>query len=770
MTRMLKVFVTGPQADALVASDGVREVERYAAFVVVEADDDAADRVAGEHLVEDITDQYRIPLGGRLESTVDTSVPRITASGATRVHPAYPGRRRLPPGPHHYLVQFVGPVKSEWLEAVAGAGGQVVDNHDGFTVVVRADDAAIARIAGLEHVRWAGHLPTDARIDIDARHELPRTRLLPDTLVVEFFTAREARAARPAVRALGFRVAADESTGGVLVVEQPAGTAAAQQRLLDRLSQVHGVRTVRRRALNRISNDVATGIMRAGPAVTAVQSLDGSGEVVGICDTGLDSGTTTPVHPDFAGRVRAVLSYPVTPDLASYVNNPGADDGAADLDSGHGTHVAGSAVGDGTASAAITGQAPIRGLAHGARLVFQAVEQALDWKDPRHLQRYGRYLLAGIPADITTIFADAFARGVRVHSNSWGGGDPGAYDVQSRQLDAFVWEHPTLTVLVAAGNDGSDADGDGTINLGSVTSPGTAKNCITVGACENLRHAFDAEHYGDWWPQDYPAPPYKGDPMADDPDQVVAFSSRGPTADGRTKPDVVAPGTWVLSTKSSMLSPTATGWRPFPPSRQYFYMGGTSMATPLTAGAVATLRQHLRRDHRVARPTAALLKAVLVAGARRLPATAPSGTVVDDHQGFGRVDVAAVASPADGVRLLTRQNRRVGTGESRRTTFTVPATGGGPLAAAPLRVVLAYTDYPGTALVNNLNLVVTGPDGTVQVGNQREGAAPVFDTVNNVEVVQVTAPVAGEWTVDVVGSNVPRGPQPFAVAVLGPVV
>jgi subtilisin family serine protease len=497
--------------------------------------------------------------------------------------------------------------------------------------------------------------------------------------------------------------------------------------------------------------------------VTAVPALDGTGEIVGICDTGLDVGTTAPAHPDFTGRVKAVLSYPITADFTSYVKNPGADDGAADLDSGHGTHVAGSAVGDGTASSALPGQAPIRGLAHKARLVFQAVEQALDWKNPAHLERYGRYLLAGIPADITTIFADAFARGVRVHSNSWGGGDPGAYDSQSRQLDAFVWAHPTLTVLVAAGNDGSDADGDGRINLGSVTSPGTAKNCITVGASENLRHAFDAERYGDWWPQDYPAPPYKAGPMADDPDQVVAFSSRGPTTDGRTKPEVVAPGTWVLSTKSTMLSPTATGWRPFPASKRYFYMGGTSMATPLTAGAVAVLRQHLRRDHGIARPTAALMKAILVAGAARLPGTAPDGVVVDNDQGYGRVDVAAVASPPDGVWLLVRQNRRVSTGTSRRTTVTVTD------ATQPVRIVLAYSDYPGAALVNNLNLVVTAPDGTVRVGNQAVGGPPTLDTANNVEVVQVASPVAGEWTVDVIGSNVPQGPQPFALAVLGPV-
>jgi hypothetical protein len=394
-------------------------------------------------------------------------------------------------------------------------------------------------------------------------------------------------------------------------------------------------------------------------------------------------------------------------------------------------------------------------------LVFQSVEQALDWKNPAHLQRYGRYLLAGIPADITTLFRDAYAKGARIHSNSWGGGEPGVYDSQSRQLDQFVWDRPTMCILVAAGNDGTDSDGNGVINLGSVTSPGTAKNCITVGASENLRHAFDDETYGAWWPRDYPAAPYKNAPMGDDPDQVVAFSSRGPTADGRIKPEIVAPGTWILSTKSTMLSTTANGWRRFPQSSKYFYMGGTSMATPLAAGAIAAIRQHLRRVRRIVSPSGALIKAVVIAGASRLPNTAPAGVIVDDHQGFGRVDLAAVVNPPAGTTLWLRQNTTVTTGQSRRHDITVKTAG------SPLRIVLAYSDYPGANLVNNLNLIVTSPDGTQRVGNQRQGGPLTFDTANNVEVVQVASASAGTWTVEVIGSNVPQGPQRYALAALG---
>jgi serine protease AprX len=514
--------------------------------------------------------------------------------------------------------------------------------------------------------------------------------------------------------------------------------------------------------VNRISNDVAVGLMNAGvKALGDTNDVDAAGEIIAICDTGFDVGTTSPVHPDFAGRVKAITSYPITPDLSPYIKNPLADDGPADLDSGHGTHVAGSVLGDGSASTAIAGQPPVRGIAHKARLVFQAIEQALDWKSAADLQHYGRYILAGIPADISAIFQYAYSKGARVHSNSWGGGEPGAYDSQCRQLDEFVWNHPTMCILFSAGNDGTDSDGDGKINLGSVTAPGTAKNCITVGACENLRHAFDTQKYGAWWPDDYPAPPFKNAAMADDADQVVAFSSRGPTADGRVKPDVIAPGTWILSTKSTMLSSTATGWAPFAKSSKYFYMGGTSMATPLTAGAVAAIRQYLRRDRGIASPTAALVRAVLIASASRLPSTAPAQAVVDIHQGFGRVDLSRVVRPPAGTKLWLRQNMSVATGQSRHHAITVRTAG------SPLRIVLAYADYPGSTLVNNLNLIVTAPDGTKRVGNQPQGGPLTFDSANNVEVVQVTNAGAGSWSVDVVGSNVPKGPQRYALAALG---
>jgi hypothetical protein len=86
----------------------------------------------------------------------------------------------------------------------------------------------------------------------------------------------------------------------------------------------------------------------------------------------------------------------------------------------------------------------------------------------------------------------------------------------------------------------------------------------------------------------------------------------------------------------------------------------------------------------------------------------------------------------------------------------------------PLRIVLAYSDYPGPALVNNLNLILRAPDNRVYAGNQRSGSGSLeLDNKNNVEAVQIDQPAAGEWAIEVVGANIPQGPQPFALVALG---
>ena len=81
----------------------------------------------------------------------------------------------------------------------------------------------------------------------------------------------------------------------------------------------------------------------------------------------------------------------------------------------------------------------------------------------------------------------------------------------------------------------------------------------------------------------------------------------------------------------------------------------------------------------------------------------------------------------------------------------------------PLRITMVYSDYPGPTLVNNLNLMLTAPDGTRHVGNQKPGNLMTMDVTNNVEVINIDNPLSGNWLIDIVASNVSQGPQDFAL-------
>jgi len=764
MKRMLKVFCRDVEQDKFAEHYSV--IERYQGFVLAEVAGEAIDKLAREYPVEDITDQYTLHLEGQ---KLDTSQPRLDANGKLLSHPNYKLEKKLSPGFHHHLVQFIGPIKDSWLKHIKKAGAEPRMPLEAFTYVVRANDKTLIKLMTLPYVRWVGHLPLNDRIEASLRSrsgrkadevysDLPRTRVLAGAYVVEFFASKELTASIPAIKKLGFVILSKDPKSKVLVINDPKSGAGTAKRITS-LSKIHGVRFIRERIIKRTSNDVAARIMGTELSMsTSHLGLSGLGEIIGVCDTGIDNADPQNIHPDFAGRIAGIKSFPITPDLSPYITNPNGNDGAADLDSGHGTHVAGSVLGDGSASNTLPDvEDDIRGLSHKAKLYFQAVEQEMKWQNPAHFETYGRYMLTGLPNDLTDLFSDAYANKVRIHSNSWGGGDPGAYDSQSEQLDRFVWEHKDFCVLFANGNDGTDADGDGKINVMSVSSPATAKNCISVGASENERPQFNGNTYGGWWSSDYPAAPYNADPMADNAEHVAAFSSRGPTVDGRFKPDVVAPGTFILSTRSSLLAPNNMAWGSFPPSKKYFHMGGTSMATPLTSGAVGLIREFLRKEKNIKSPSAALLKATLIHGAVRLPGTEES-TVVDNDQGYGRVNLDAVLMPPS-TKTIEFSDIKPGLRTGEVHTLELQVQSGGH----PLRIAMVYSDYPGSSLINNLNLMLTAPDGGKHVGNPKPGNLITLDVTNNVEVINIDNPMSGNWLIDIVASNVSQGPQDFAL-------
>lgn len=140
---------------------------------------------------------------------------------------------------------------------------------------------------------------------------------------------------------------------------------------------------------------------------------------------------------------------------------------------------------------------------------------------------------------------------------------------------------------------------------------------------------------------------------------MAAFSSRGPTDDLRIKPDVVAPGTWILSNYSDMyqqgydasVNPQNNAYQydgyGFPYDSYYKYMSGTSMSNPLTAGGAAVVRDYYNKARGVTNPSAALVKATIINSAVDLLDENNDGAndndfpIPNNHEGWGMVNLNA---------------------------------------------------------------------------------------------------------------------------------
>jgi uncharacterized membrane protein len=430
--------------------------------------------------------------------------------------------------------------------------------------------------------------------------------------------------------------------------------------------------------------------------------LDGSGEIVAVADTGIDHD-----HGDFGSRIDAKV------DMVG-------DGSTADTDSGHGTHVACTIVGDGA-------RGGYKGVASGANLYFQAMEQ----------DSTGNMYSASINYLVNT----AYDNGARTHSNSWGSQDTsvnGQYtsdsedvDDRANYYDRYYNGRQGMSIIFAAGNDGPGP--------GSVGPPSTAKNSLTVGM-----------HQGR----------YSGSP-----DTVMSGSGRGPTDDGRIKPDILAPGGYIRSCRAQEAQDTSgSSWS----QQWYMEYTGTSMATPNAAGAAVLVREYLTEIALRPSPQGALVKALLVLGAEDIG----SRNIPNNNEGWGRINLKDSLAPS-GSRGIWVDDRSVMSNSGTVKAYTFEIEQG----SFSFKSVLTWSDERGSRLsssqlVNDLDLEVEAPDGTIYLGNVfASGHSQVGgtrDTVNNLEVVLVDVASVGTWTVRVKDSSHGGSrSQPFAIAISG---
>ena len=418
----------------------------------------------------------------------------------------------------------------------------------------------------------------------------------------------------------------------------------------------------------------------------------------GIIPSGL---TFSPLH-------RKILSY-VRFDFSLDDENSIVTD-FEDFEDGHGSHVMGTAVAEGP-------EGLYDGVAASAKLLV------LDFG---YAEGTASYLY--LPQDLETHLFQWIMRDTesRIFSVSWGA-NVNMYGDVARQMDRFMWEHDSFIIITAVGNTGTEG-------LGSVGSPATAKNTISVGSTFQLYEAFqNAFNTTEVWIDEefppYDLPPLQSHPSLYNVTGLAYFSSMGPTSDGRIKPDILLPGSPVVSSRGG----TACG---------HMVRHGTSMSAPAAAAIVATLRDA------IGNPSSALVKAILVHWATpvsyrigyqmskeglwygSLQATVLQETPALEAQGFGRTRWRDT--------LPWHVDRHTVDAD---TAHVYCSSSGGRATLAWIDPIAPY----GAAwqLQRNLDLFGIDATGTVHYSNQRSSP----DYRNNVEQMDLPQGEPTLWVV-----------------------
>lgn len=462
--------------------------------------------------------------------------------------------------------------------------------------------------------------------------------------------------------------------------------------------------------------------------------LTGKGQVVGVSDSGIDmdncyfwdSKGSFNADGSVDQSRRKIVKYDPFVDAVDFKYN------------GHGTHVAGTIAGH----RAVDGKTESNGNADG--VAKDAKIAMFDIAKP------GRYSL---PPDISDVFDSGKSAGANIHSASWGASSESGYGLLNKYFDGYSYSDDNFLAIVAAGNHGYSSSQNQFDMPNTIFEPASAKNVLTVGSSQNAGYR-------------------KGH------DYISYFSSRGPTFDGRTKPDIIAPGQPILSAASRghLVGECDDTWGT---SNKF----GTSMATPVVSGTAALVRQYFEdgyyptgkqnHGHQMV-PSGALVKAVLINGAQALQGVdnvyheTPSSEY-DTHQNFGRISLAD-SLKLDGkntLKTLVYDRKVIKDGETEMKTVKINMNGG--CVANKLSVTLVWMDPPAPAqctecLINNLDLFIK-KRGHGMVNHPNGLMTP--DSKNTAERIKLDASNGEIFDVYVKGTDLEGESQKYALVISG---
>lgn len=638
----------------------------------------------------------------------------------------------------YYLVQFVGPIKEQWKEMVKDNEGLICDYIPDFTFIIKMDVLTKERIEKFNFIKWIGPYQPAYKISPPLLYSNGMLNLTIRTFQEEGLEAI---------------LSSIIQTGTVFVYSD--GSRYIKIRIdskkIVEIANITGISWIELDSPSNCFNANATWVIQSGIYDSLPiwdKDIHGEGQIITVCDTGISGSGISGISP----FEHEMFKHPFQEfEYGTNYTNPNhrkvyqyyvPQDAGGDLrdDLGHGTHVSGTLAGDNTFVGGTNSNG--KGIAYGAKIIMQDIGQ-------------GPFPSVFPPKDYHNMFFPAYSAGSRIHSNSWGSGNPNWYDTRSEMIDNFTWNNKDFLVLFAAGNYPIYS-----LNHDKICAQGNAKNILTVGATQN------DINFGN----------------------MTFFSCRGPAGDGRIKPTVVAPGEYVMSANKSTYS-------------GYVMSRGTSMSTPVVAGAAALTRQYFmegwypsgeKNTADAFTPSAALIRAMIINGAVEI-----NGSYAYDHpyyasaedysdyemfypnndQGWGLINLGNCLYYSGESRTLAIVDEHAGVRTGERVKYTYEVTG----PTEPIEVALVWTDYPsspssGKNIVNDLDLIVIDPQGRVYFGNNFAGKnraqsriGGVSDRVNVEEsVLRLSPVVSGSWTIKVRGWNIPQGgSQPFALVVTG---
>jgi subtilase family protein/BACON domain-containing protein len=727
--RLHKLIINNedPTYGELARLNAIRSVIDYGSFKLVVVDGEAA---GGQAALQGMQanwsdDQNLIAFNGYvMDTSADQPLDRELPADLTHSRMAEARSRGGSPTKGLYIVQFVGPIKDEWLNNLKSTGADVVSYVSNNAYVVRCNARSAALVSLMKdqdpNVQWVG----DYQPAFKMAPEMAAARAKGETGVVQV-TVQVLDGPDGDELAVNLRNNSRQFINETRVMNYRNITVVIPASQLTELANNDGVFAIepatQRRRLDEAQGQIVAGNLSGN-------SPSGPGYLAWLASKGFDSSQFGSFAVNVADDSPSLSGHPDLQNTRiAFNNNPTAQAGAQ---GGHGflnAHIVGG-FNNGTGS---------------------TLEDALGFN-------YGLGIAPWARVGVTAIFGNgassptawentAYGQGARISSNSWGFINLFRYDANAQEFDRIVRDaqsgvagNQQLTVIFAAGNDGSGAN--------TVSSPGTAKNVISVGASENFRMTGN-DGCG------------IGNTGADSVNDIISFSSRGPVnsggGDGRVKPDIVAPGTHIEAGIPQSNYDGSSVCNQFFPAGQtlYGWSSGTSHSTPAVAGGAALLYQFFLNSG-LSAPSPAMAKAFLMNSAAYMNGVGAGGSLPSNSQGMGRMDLGRAFDTTP--RLISDQSTTLGaTGQTFQVTGSVATT------SQPFRVTLAWTDAPGptTGLpaVNNLNLEVT-INGQTYLGNVFSGAnsttGGVADARNNAESVFLPAGTSGNFTVTVRAANI----------------